>query len=125
MNFFVGKFFSPLFLSKHSSELEPSFFEKKTTSLAFSVSLPLRVSFSGESYRETTIMAPPRRSTRGSSSSGAAAKAAAASAHPASATATPLDVDREDDCNAFTPGRLSPSIYLKRKNATTATQLSK
>ena len=70
---------------------------------------------------------PPRRSTRGSASSGAA-DADAAKTSGAAAPST-LDVDSggngDDHAVAFTPGRLSPSAYLERKEATTRAQLAR
>jgi len=64
---------------------------------------------------------PPRRSARGPSSSGAAAAAKTAPAP----RAIDFDVDVDSGVAAFTPGRLSPSAYLERKEATTSAQLAR
>ena len=121
-------FFLRLFAGRRPSSRE----EKKKGVLFLSLSLSslfsLRLFLSRESNSEVEShqSMPPRRSTRGtSSSSGAAANAAKTAPAARAIDFSDVDVDDNAAAPAFTPGRLSPSAYLERKEATTRAQLAR
>lgn len=98
----------------------PFLSHSRARSLCLSVSLEKR-----ESSRRTHAM-PPRRSTRSTAPAAATKRKKTAEEDDARRPSTKfVDVNEDEDAVAFSPGRLSPSTYRDRREATTTAQLAR